>query len=150
MSPGSPYELRWLAADGTTLRVARKPWEPVSLSEKDRKEVEEQLARIRKRGGDPDASRVPDHKPAVQSLFVEPSGRVWVDPYEQDEGTVDRTFDVFSPDGRYLGPFTLPVAIRTRPRPVFRDGRMYAVHVDEVGVNHVVVVRLDRPAADDA
>lgn len=87
-------------------------------------------------------------RPAVQSLFIEPSGRVWVDPHQRDEVLADRSFDVFASDGRYLGSLTLPVAIRTRPRPVFRDGRMYAVHVDQVGVNHVVVIRLDRAPAD--
>lgn len=148
MSPGSPYELRWLAADGTTLRIARRPWDPVPLSEADHEQARERLQQIRSQGGDPDPSRIPDHKPAVQSLFLDPSGRVWVDTYGREERLADRTFDIFAPDGRYLGPFTLPVAIRTRPRPVFRGDRVYAVHEDEVGVDHVVVLRLDRPSAD--
>lgn len=148
-SPGTPYEIRWLTPDHEVLRAARRPWEPRPVTAEARKRGLRELDWFRERGGEVDPSRIPDEKPAVHSLFVEPSGRVWVDPYDEDERDGDRTFDVFERDGRYLGAFTLPVPIETRPRPVFRDDRLYAVHRDEVGVGHVVVVHLVRSSQQD-
>ena len=58
--------------------------------------------------------------------------------------TQERALDGFDPQGIYLGHLSLPAGIRISPRPVFKDGRMYAVAEDELGVQHVVRLSIVR------
>ncbi len=58
-----------------------------------------------------------------------------------------RAFDVFDPEGRYLGmlslPFPLPLA--SNPEPIIRDGVLHGVTSDESGVPYVVRARIVKP-----
>jgi hypothetical protein len=57
-------------------------------------------------------------------------------------------YDVFEPDGRYLGMARTPDEFRTSPAPVFRGDTVWAVTRDSLDVQRVVrfrVARRERP-----
>jgi hypothetical protein len=51
-------------------------------------------------------------------------------------------FDVFDPDGRYLGHVRVPESFRIDPEPVVRGDHVWAVTRDELDVATVVRFRL--------
>ena len=55
--------------------------------------------------------------------------------------------DVFTDDGVYLGRLDAPPisAVPGTPMPLVRDGHLYAVARDDLGVEHVVRYRIMRP-----
>lgn len=75
----------------------------------------------------------------LRDLWLDDEGFLWVLPREgAEDGAGQRLADVFDPEGVYLGRLRLPVPVETTPRPVFREGRMYAVTEDALGVQYVV------------
>ena len=98
---------------------------------------------------------VPATKPPFRELFVGDDGRIWVvvsrpgveDPTVEAEVVDDGpspsawsepvAFDVFAPDGRYLGEVTTPVGFLASPQPVFRGDTVWATAEDTDGVRYV-------------
>ena len=99
---------------------------------------------------------VPATKPPFRELFVGEDGRIWVvvsrpgikDPsVEAGSGEAGRpvpaawsepvAFDVFEPDGRYLGEVTTPAGFLASPEPVFRADTVWATAEDADGVRYV-------------
>lgn len=107
---------------------------------------------------------IPDVKPAFQRLSVAGDGRVWVQvsvPGERipaDELALSDdpaappperwrepvVWDVFEPDGTYLGPVHAPQGLRTSPEPVFRGDHVWAVVTDALDVEYVTRFRIVR------
>lgn len=102
---------------------------------------------------------IPDVKPPFRSLHAGRDGRIWAlvslpgvevedlahDPRDPDS-VPDRwrepvAFDVFEPDGTYLGRVEGPLGIGTY---VFDGDRVWAVARDELGVQRVVRFRVAR------
>ena len=57
----------------------------------------------------------------------------------------DPVFDVFDPEGRYLGEVRMLFLLSTSPAPVIRDGMIYGTVRDELDVPYVVRARVVRP-----
>jgi hypothetical protein len=143
VSPQRPYRIAVLSPRHDTLRVVERPWDPVPVTDEEVEAQVEELSWFTEQGGDVDRSRIPDEKPAVKDLFVDRTGHLWVLPF-RPYGEVDDAWDVFDPEGRWLGRLALPVALEPDPEPVVTSDRIVGVHTDEVGVEHVVVLALDR------
>jgi hypothetical protein len=54
-------------------------------------------------------------------------------------------FDVFEPDGRYLGHVETPGGFTTSPQPIFRGDYVWAVATGELDMPTVVRYRLELP-----
>src|SRR5690606_32615767 len=100
---------------------------------------------------------VPTTKPPFRNVFAGADGRIRVllsrpgikDPeLEQDDGGNARgfsispwsepvVFDVFEPDGRYLGEVAAPDGFVTSPEPVIRGDTVWAIAEDADGVRYV-------------
>ena len=131
-------------------------------------EASEEERRITRnmRSTDPDwrwnGPPIPDTKPPFRSLFAGRDGRLWVmvsrpavevddpshDPSDPDS-LEDRwkepiAFDVFEPDGTYLGAVSAPLGFSPYPVPVFDGDSVWAVTTDELGVQRVVRFRVVR------
>jgi hypothetical protein len=86
-------------------------------------------------------SRIPSVKPAFDSFLLDDAGYLWVDPVTPKQGE-GRVFDVFDPDGRYLG--QARANVRLSGRPVFRGDYVYATTEDESGIPYVIRARIIR------
>jgi hypothetical protein len=138
------YELFRQAARGDTIRVVTKPFEtvPVTSAEKD-----SALARLKwftDQGGKVDRSRIPDVKPAVQGFQVGEDGYLWVNAVQADTGAQRRVFEIFDPEGRFLGELRLPFDLMSRPAPILRRDHLIGVTQDDAGVPYIVRARIER------
>ncbi len=93
-------------------------------------------------GGTVDRSRVPDVKPALEQFFVDDRKHLWVQPVASSDEAL-RVFDVFDPEGRYLG--RVRSGVRIVGVPVFRGDHLYAVSEDVDHIPYGVRARIVRP-----
>lgn len=151
-----------LARDDGVLRIERA-YEPVRVSEAERTHRRESTEReigVEVPGWTWDGPRIPDRKPVFTELLAGRDGRIWVmlstegrriqnadhdpedplsDPVTWSEST---RYDVFEPEGTYLGAVLAPDEFSTHPAPVFDGDHVWAVTTDELGVERVVRYRI--------
>ena len=139
------YELVELSPDGEILRKVTKEHDSVPVSEEEMADVREEFQWFINLGGMVDWSRIPNTKPAVVSFFCDDEGNLWVKreaAIPEDEG---RLFDLFDPEGRFLGELRLPFPLHSDPEPIVRDGMLYGVTTTDLGAPNVVRTRIDKP-----
>lgn len=158
------YVIDQFLVDGTVLRIERVH-EPVRIDPDEKAEAESRVQRMM-RGLQPNwrwnAAPIPDVKPPFTDVHVGLDGRLWVTvpqpgeriPQNEIEAPDDPNaplptrwrariaFDVFEPDGTYLGRVRAPHGFATLPRPVFRGDRVLAVVRDELDVQYIVRFRV--------
>ena len=138
------YRLFELDASGDTLREVTKTFAPIPVASPERVAALEELESFTQAGGKIDLSRIPDHRPAVRSFFVDTAGDLWVEratPY----GDKRVTFDVFNSVGQYLGGVEIPFALQMDPPPIIRGGMLYGVIRDSLDVQYVIRARIAKP-----
>ena len=120
---------------------------------------------------------IPDTKPPYVDLMAGQDGRIWVQvsqpgeriPEEERaeaEGPAVRgpggatrantaprwrepmAFDVFEPDGRYLGRVRTPRGFSRYPTPTIRGDRVWGIMRDEMGVQYLVRWRVQPPGSE--
>lgn len=143
------------------LRIGRAI-QPVTVDPAEKANAEA-FATQNMRGMAPDwrwnGSPIPDTKPPFTNLIVAQDGRIWVqlsqpgepipeeerdDPIGPDgerrvvrEWRTPTVFDVFEPDGRYVGKVRAPDGFRTHPQPVIRGDTVWAIMTDDLGVQQL-------------
>ena len=151
-----------LARDGGVLRIERSQ-DPVPASTAERAYQRERIVGSIRRllpGWEWDGPAIPSHKPFFRELLAGRDGRIWVrlwtegrpvDNMDHDPGDPgslsviweeEARYDVFEPDGTYLGVVVTPDEFSSFPAPVFDDDRVWAVTADELGVERVVRYRI--------
>jgi hypothetical protein len=155
------YSIDVFRPDGTVLRIQRI-LEPVAVdpAEKEARRMGvirnfQRMAPDWKWNGPP----IPDQKPAFQDLAVGADGRLWVRLHQpgylaeqadpEDPGAVDEwaepvVWDVFEPDGIYLGQVRAPEGFRTHPEPVFGTDHVWAITTDDLDVQYLTRFRIVR------
>lgn len=151
-----------LAGDDGVLRIERAT-NPVPVSDAEREYERNDVMRYM-RGGYPDWSwngpPIPDHKPYFKALLTGRDGRIWVrlstagQPVENEDHDPDdpwsdpvtwpepMRYDVFEPDGTYLGVVRAPDEFMRFRLPVFDGDHVWAVTRDELDVERVVRYRI--------
>ena len=143
------YELSEMTTGGEVLRTVTKDHEPIPVTNEEREEAIENLEWFTSQGGQIDRSKFPNTKPATASFLIDDERNLWVERQvvfadEDDEG---RLFDLFDAEGRYLGMLRLPFSLRRSiPEPIVRNGVLYGVTSDEIGVLYVVRARIVKPS----
>lgn len=154
------YSLRVHDDAGRLQRIIRMPFEREPVSDSDRNAFRRFLRDMMMRAGAPPANvdqfvqqiEFADNYPAFASLVAGPGGTLWVQ-HVRTAAQVEATggefsaqdiggsaFDVFDPEGRFLGSIELP----DRFQPLRAVGnRMYGIFRDELDVQHVMVLRID-------
>ena len=149
------------------LRIERGH-QPVPVGAGEKAEAEERVTRNMRSnypGWRWNGPPIPEFKPPFRSVFAGDDGRIWVqlsqpsievmseaEALEEERRTENRparfregvAFDVFEPDGRYLGFVRAPDGLSTSPEPVFRGDSIWAVVRDELDVQHIVRFRIVR------
>jgi len=138
------YELFRVNAEGDTVLKVTKPFEQVPVTGEDVDSAVAGMEWFTKQGGKVDRSRFPGVKPATRSFYVADDGHLWVEPTTADRADQDRVFDIFDPEGRYLGRVRLPFSMGYPP-PVIRGDMIVAVTRDELEVPFVVRAKVVKP-----
>ena len=74
---------------------------------------------------------------------------MWVSPMVKEAPRIGtRLFDIFDREGRYLGRVDLPFVLYGTPRPIVRNGMLYGVTRDELGVSFLVTAQVVRSGSD--
>ena len=157
----SAYRIH-LPHDDGVLRIERA-YDPVPVSDGERDYQRERITRSM-RNTDPNWSwngpPIPDYKPFFQELLAGRDGRIWVRLSVEGESVENENYDpnnpfsqpilwreairydVFEPDGTYLGVVVPPEDFDNQPLPVFDGDYVWAVTTDELGVERVVRYRI--------
>lgn len=138
------YRLYRHAFDGDTSRIVERQQGDVRITDAEMAEMVNAYQWFTDMGGKLDASRIPDAKPPFDGFFFGPDGYMWVVPSQA--GDQPARFDIFDPDGAYLGRITGAEGILAVPAPVIRGDLFAAVAQDETGVPSVLVMRIEKPA----
>ncbi len=160
---GLSYDYRIdLARDNGLLRIERS-YDPVRAMDAERTfQRERTVGRIRRSlpDWDWDGPTIPSYKPFFQELLAGRDGRIWVrlsaegrpvdnEDYDPDDpGSFPVTwaeetrYDVFEPDGTYLGVVVAPDGFSRFPAPIFDGDYVWAVAADGQGVERVVRYRI--------
>jgi hypothetical protein len=164
------YRIDVFRRDGPVLRIERRV-EPVRVAAGEKASEEHRVARAMRRlqpdwtwNGPP----MPDTKPSFRQIFVGQDGRIWVQvrapghevPEEVREPAAGEptpptpwrepvVFDVFEPDGTYLGEVRAPDRSRTYPAPVLGTEHVWAVVEGELGVQYLARFRIAKPGTAD-
>ncbi len=157
-----------LATDEGVLRIERSQ-DPVPASDAERAYQRDlAVAGIRRSlpGWEWDGPAIPGRKPFFRALRAGRDGRIWVrlstaghpvdnaDHDPDDPGSFPVTweeairYDVFEPDGTYLGVVVAPDEFTSFPVPVFGSDHVWAVTEDEQGVQRVVRYRIRKGATE--
>jgi sugar lactone lactonase YvrE len=162
------YRIDLYRRDQPVLRIERA-WAPVPVLAAERDEQERRIIENFKRNFGSwkwNGPGIPDTKPPFRDLAVSQDGRLWIqlsqpgyawqsqaDALAEEQRTSrpqtryrERTvYDVFEPDGRYLGVVRTPEEFRTSPAPQFRGDTVWAVTRDSLDVQRVVRYRVSVP-----
>lgn len=101
-----------------------------------------QLEWFTRQGGKIDRSRFPTIQPALRTFYLDDEGNIWVLPRTREGLSV---LEVFDQQGRYLGLVRFPVPLSPYPPPIFRNGMIYGVTLDELDVPYLFRARIDKP-----
>lgn len=136
--PGSRYRLARIGFGGDTSLLVEREYEPVPVTAEAREQATADLP------GDAEVppDRIPDVHPPVRGLQPTPDGGLWV---RRQVGPDRQGFDVFDPEGRYLGEIASDVPVDRLSVDVFEDDFVYGVLRDELDVPYVVRLRIERP-----
>lgn len=140
MGSTGTYRLALVDFDGDTIRTVEKEHTPVPVSGAERDTAVARLKWFRDQGGKVDAGRIPGTKPAFGTVYPDDNGYLWVAPQRAGAGA-RLAFDVFDPDGRYLGFVEPPLDVNPYALLV-RGDVMLAVVADEMDVPRVVRFRI--------
>lgn len=137
---GRQYRIYQRALDGDTVRIIERVHEPLPVTEGDFDRARADLQRYIDMGAAIDWSRIPEVKPAFNGLITDSDGYLWVRPVVADTsgGT---PYDIFDPEGLYLGRVRLPVDIDNQPQ--IRGGFIYGTTEDALGVTYVVRLSIE-------
>lgn len=155
------YRIDLYRIDAPVLRLERD-WVPVPVHPDEAEERREaQIDRFQRSYGSWrwNGPPIPDTKPPFRDLFASQEGNIWVrlsqtaelvmtdeEAREEQARTGRRpyryrepsAFDVFAPDGRFLGHVAVPESFRMDPQPVVRGDTVWAVTRDELDVARIV------------
>lgn len=136
---GTEYRISHVSSQGDTTLVITAPVEPDPVTSEDRDQF---LARYADATPEDLAaaqevlSAAPDVKPLFGGLFFDDEDRLWVER-ETAEGDPSR-HDVFDREGNFLGAVQVAFSTDRSPTLRIRNNRIYAVHIDSLGVPMVV------------
>lgn len=143
------YRLHRRAMAGDTLRIVERAHEPVPVTPEEREVAlqSEFIQDMRDAGAEIDPGRVPENKPVFQGFTLDDDGYLWVTATTAD--TTHTTFDIFDPQGRFLGRTDAGAKLSLYPPPVVRRDAIYAVVQDEFDVQYIVRLGIEWPSAEE-
>ncbi len=138
------YRLYHRRLAGDTVRILERDYDPLPVGNDDREAVRDRFTRFGEQVTNEIIARIPDVKPAFESFVVDDQGYVWVmqtSATEQDLSVRGIRFDVFDPEGRYLGAVQTDVGRMPAPRII--GNQLVGVTRDEYDTPYVVLYHIE-------
>ena len=133
------YRIGKWTPGGDTAFVAVVERAPVPVAPAERDSAEALVRDATPEGADLDLSRIPSVKPMVRDIFTSAEGNAWV---RTRIPGVETAFDVLAPDGDLIRTVTWDATLASSVEPVARGDSLWAVVVDDLGVQYVVRARV--------
>lgn len=142
-------EYRLVRTDGhDTLGVMSRDWTPDPLSEERRQRHVDGMVERMGPGMDEVVLRnsfpvgeIPSTLPAFAELNIDGGGNIWL---TTDADSASARFDVFSPEGAWLGRVTIPESFDPFTPAAWGTDRLYVAREDEDGVPYIARYRIAR------
>ena len=134
------YRMVHLTLAGDTLRSVYRLFDPRPVSGE---ELDSAVAQLRWFPGRVDRGRIPHTHPPVILLTTDELGYLWVIRNEGTRDTWGRLWDVFDPEGVYMGEVRLPFTLYIGVPPVIQESVIAGAIRDDLGVFYVVRARMD-------
>lgn len=144
------YEVWVYDFDGNLKRKIEKEYNPEEISEEFKSKYFNLLGDV------PDEFlkkiHFPDHLPPFQYFFTDDEGRLFVMTYETEERPDEYMFDIFNPDGLFIGRKSLKLYLSLIPYyapgnsidfwTVMRKNRFYCIREKESGFKELAVYKV--------
>lgn len=149
---GKEYEFLIYDTEGNLLRKIRKEYHKVKVSDPLKEEIVDWLSKNLD-SFDKYKNKVyfPEFHPPFQFFFLDEESRLYVMTYEQGQGTNAFIYDIFNPDGLFIGRIELdnygssPFSVTGIPVPldvVAKNNRLYCLREKENGYKELVVYKM--------
>ena len=123
--PEEAYELQIIHTDGRVLKKIIKDFNPIPVSEKDKKAAREAMG--------PDAKlEFETYCPAYFGFVTDDRGWIYVRTWERTEGGEGFFYDVFDDEGKYF----VKIQLDFQPQ-IWHKGKIYSIEEDDQGF-HVI------------
>jgi len=137
------YELWVYDLDGNLIKKIRKEYRPVRVTEVIKEAI---LGPDYRRPGTSQAGYFLDPLPPMNQFFTDNEGRVFVMTYEPGARLEEYLWDIFDPDGVFIGRMSLNIewaGLYVGPRYTFiKNGRLYCHRVKESGYHELIVYKV--------
>lgn len=144
------YEFIVYDLEGNLVKKIRKEYHPVKVTKQTKEKVLQIFESPRlKELKISDKVYFPDFMPPVQYFFTDNSGRLFVMTYEKGEGPEEYMYDIFNPDGLFIGRTSLAnsgnknTAAWGGPFEVkAKNERLYCMRIKESGYQKLVIYKM--------
>lgn len=137
------YEIWVFDLDGNLVRKIRKEYRPVRVTEEIKEAV---LGPDYRRSGISQDKYFPVPLPPLNQFFADDEGRIFVMTYEPGANPGEYLWDIFNPDGVFVGRKALNILWATLylgPRYTFvKKGHLYCHHEKESGFHELAVYKM--------
>lgn len=137
------YEIWVFDLEGNLVRKIRKQYRPVRVTDQIKDAI---LGPEQRRAGIPQDRYFPDPLPPLNQFFADDEGRIFVMTYEPGPNPGEYLWDIFNPEGVFVGRKALNIVWATLyrgPRYTFaRKGRLYCHEEKESGFHELVAYRM--------
>jgi hypothetical protein len=137
------YEILVYDQDGRLVRKIRKEYRPVHVTESIKAAV---LGPDYRRSGVSHGKWFPDPLPPLNQFFTDDEGRLFVMTYEAGEHEGEFLWDIFNPDGVFVGRKSLNImwaSLYLGPKYTFvKNGKLYCRHEKESGFQVLAVYQM--------
>jgi hypothetical protein len=141
-----PYEVWVYDPEGNLKRIVKKNYKPIKLSDEYKKKSVNRSEERKKKGrrGPPGKFYLPEYWPAFLELFVGDTGWLFVMTYEKSKNPREFVYDIFNPDGIFIGKMSLNNYGGThRSLPIkVKNNRLYCLNEKESGYKELVVYKM--------
>jgi hypothetical protein len=135
------YEIRIYDLDGSLVRKIRKKYKQIKISEKDKKEYFDRW---------PEGSAwrkkhyFTNYWPAFRDIFVDEKNWLFVWTREEGINIGEEMFDIFNPDGVFIGRISLNFTNIVQRNPIkIKNNRLYCIREKETGYQEIVVYKME-------
>jgi len=141
-----PYEVCVYDSEGDLKRIIKKDYKPIKISDDYKKERAKYREDMKKKGRRPPPAKLyfPEYWPAFYELFADEAGWLFVMTYEISSNPRQFVYDIFNPDGIYIGIMSLDNYRGTySPFPAkAKNNRIYCIREKESGYKELVVYKM--------